>query len=199
MRKRLLTKGLVLAAFLGTFALYGQDRDRDGDRDRERYPDRLARLEPGTVIPVRLNESIDVDRGNNRVYTGVVDRDVRGERGRVAIPRGSRAELIVRVAKDNDLILDLESISVEGQRYAVRSEPNRVESQREGGIVGDIVGAINGGVARGRAVRIPRDSVVTFNLQRALDIGVADRGVDREGHHYHDYYDRDRSDRDRNR
>jgi hypothetical protein len=49
--------------------------------------------------------------------------------------------------------------------------------------------AINGGEARGRAVRVPRDAVVTFRLQRALDMGVADRGSMRDGRHYHDYYD----------
>jgi hypothetical protein len=44
-------------------------------------------------------------------------------------------------------------------------------------------------------VRIPRDTPLSFRLDRPLDIGVADRGVTREGRHYHDYYD-DRKDRD---
>jgi len=151
-----------------------------------------TRLQPGTVIPVRVNESIDVERKDNRVYRGIVDQDVRGDNGRMAIPRGSTAELIVRVARDNDLILDLESVTVNGQRYAMRSEPNRVESQRDNSLVGAIVGAVNGGQATGRAVRIPRDSVVTFRLGQAIDMGVADQGVEREGHHYHDWYDHDR-------
>ncbi|HTS29451.1 MAG TPA: hypothetical protein VMH81_26460 [Bryobacteraceae bacterium] len=159
-----------------------QDRDRDryGDRDR------MTRLEPGTVIPVRLNETIDVDRRDNRVYYGIVDQDVRGENGRLAIPRGSNAELMVRVAPDNDLILDLESVNVEGRRYGIRTDPNRVESQRDNSLVGAIVGAISGGQARGRAVHVPRGSVVTFRLERPLEMGVADRGYDRDGHHYHD-------------
>jgi hypothetical protein len=167
-----------------------QDRDRDRDRENgDRY--RMTRLEPGTVIPVRVNETIDVEQRDNRVYYGIVDQDVRGDNGRLAIPRGSRAEMIVRVAPDNDLILDLESVAVNGQRYAIRTDPNRYESRRDNSIVGSIVGAINGGQARGRAVRIPRDSVVTFRLERPLEMGVADRGYDRDGRHYHDYDRRD--------
>src|SRR5437867_4072844 len=80
--------------------------------DQNRYGDRggFTRLEPGTVIPVRTNETIDVQRRDNRVYTGIVDQDVWGDNGRLAIPMGSTVELIVRVAPDNDLILDVESV-----------------------------------------------------------------------------------------
>jgi hypothetical protein len=165
------------------------------DRDRDRDGDRSVRLEAGTVIPIRTNAAIDVDKGDNRVYTGTVDQDVRGDNGRLVVPRGSDVELIVRISQNNDLILDLESVTVNGQRYGIRTEPKRIESRRDDSLVGGIVGAINGGEARGRAVRVPRDSVVTFRLQRALDMGVTDRGVTRDGRHYHDYYDQ--RDRDR--
>ena len=191
------SSNLKVAIGLGLFALFislplcpAQDRDQDRDRDRDRDRE-MTRLEPGTVIPIRTNDSIDVERKDNRVYYGTVDQDVRGDNGRIAIPRGSNAELIVRVEADNDLILDVESVSVNGERYAVRTDPNRVESQRDYGIVGAIEGAINGGQVRGRAVRIPRDSVVTFRLERPLAMGVTDRGVKRDGYHYHDWYDRD--------
>ena len=185
--------GLFLIPIVG----FGQDRDRE---DRDRYWDRergmYTRIEPGTTVPVRLNESIDVERNDNRVYHGAVDTDVRGENGRIAIPRGSDAELMVRVAPDNDLVVDLESVVVNGQRYAIRTDPNRYESRRDNSLVGGIVGAVTGAQVRGRAVRIPRDAVVTFRLERPLEMGVEDRGITREGYHYHDWYDRDR-DRDR--
>ncbi len=185
LRSRYCTAIAVLA--LGFIpALHAQDRDRYGDRDRGRF----TRLEPGTTIAVRTTEGIDSDRSDNRVFRAVVDQNVRGENGRLAIPRGATVELMVRVARDNDLILDLESVTVDGRRYATQTDPNRVESQRDNSIVGAIIGAINGGEARGRAVRIPRDSVVTFRLGQPLTMGVADRGVDRDGYHYHDYYDR---------
>jgi hypothetical protein len=163
----------------------------------------VTRLEPGTVIPVRTNDAIDVDRQDSRVYTGIVDQDVRGTDSRVVVRRGSPVELFVRVVRDNDLILDLESVVANGVRYAVKTDPNRVESRRDDSIVGAIVGAIRGGQARGRAVRIPRNSVVSFRLERPLDVGVPDRGVTRDGRHYHDDdHDRDHErdhDRDHDR
>ncbi len=177
---------MLALGFLPAVSAQDRDRDRDWDRDRGRF----TRLGPGTTIPVRTTEGIDVERTDNRVFRGIVDQDVRGENGRLAIPRGATVELIVRVARDNDLVLDLESVTVNGQRYAIQTDPNRVESRRDDSIVGTILGAINGGEARGRTVRIPRDSVVTFRLGQPLTMGVADRGIDRDGYHYHDYYDR---------
>ena len=164
-------------------ALHAQDHDRYWDHDRNQF----TRLEPGTVIAVRTDQPINVERTDNRVFGGIVDQDVRGENGRLAIPRGSHVELIVRVARDNDLMLDIDSVTVNGQRYAIRTDPNRVESQRDNSVVGSILGAINGGEVRGRAVRLPQGSLVTFRLDQPLDMGVADRGVDRGGYHYHEY------------
>jgi len=165
-----------------------QDRDRDYDRDRRDDGDRITRIQPGTNVTVRTDQTIDVDRRDNRVYTAIVDQDVRGANGRLAIPRGATAELIVRVAGDNDLVLDLESVTVNGQRYALRTDANRIESQRDNSLVGSIVGALNGGQVRGRAVRVPGGSLLTFRIDRPLDMGVADRGIIRDGRHYHDYY-----------
>ena len=166
-----------------------QDRYEGRDQYRNRDSDMITRLEPGTIVVVRTNEAIDVERKDNRIYNGVVDQDVRGSNGRLAIPRGANVELIVRVERDNDLILDMESVVVNGQRYAIRTETNRVESQRDDSLIGGIIGAISGSEPPGRAVRIRRDSVVTFRLQRPLEMGVADRGITRDGRHYHDYYD----------
>jgi hypothetical protein len=189
-RRRGTALGILFASAVGFATLASaQDRDRDRDRDQDRDRDyRVRTLDPGTVIPVRLNESIDVDKGDNRVYMGNVDQDVRNDNGRMVIPRGANVELMVRYTRDNDLILDMESITVNGQRYAIRTEPKRMESRHDDSLVGSIVGAINGGEARGRAVRVPRDTVVTFRLTRPLDVGVDDRGVDRDGRHYHDWY-----------
>jgi len=187
-----------LAMMILASGAWAQDRDRMRDADRywDREHNRYTRLLPGTSVVVRPNEAIDVERKDNRVYRGIVDQDVRGDNGQLAIPRGSPVELIVRVAPDNDLVLDLESVTVNGERYAIKADANRVQSARDQSLVGAIVGAINGGEARGRAIRIPRDTALSFRIDRTLEIGVADEGVEREGHHYHDWYDRDR-DRDR--
>lgn len=175
--------GVALLSFCAVPRATAQDRDKDRDRGR------FTRIPPGMSIPVRLTETVDADRRDDRVYRGAVDQDIRGENGQLAIPRGSTAELIVRVASDNDLILDLESITVNGERYAIKTDPNRIESKRDDSLVGAIVGAISGGQIRGRAVRVPRDTVLTFRMERPLDIGVADRGSDRDGRHFHDYRD----------
>jgi hypothetical protein len=137
-----------------------------------------------------------VERSDYRIYNGIVDRDVRGDDGRLAIPRGSKVELIVRTNSQNDLIIDLESVVANGQRYAIKTDAKRIESQPNDDVVGDLVGAITGGQGRGRAVSVPRDSVVTFRVLRPLEMGVPDRGLMRDGRHYHDYYREDRG-RDR--
>ena len=186
---------VILALCLSPVAS-AQNRDRTRDRDRNRDSESFTLLERGTVIPVRTMEAIDVQRSDNRIYTGVVDRDVRGDDDRLAIPRDSKVELIVRATSDNTLIIDLESVVANGQRYAIKTDAKRIESQRDDSLIGGIVGAISGGEGRGRAVKVPRDSVVTFRVQRALEMGVPDRGSTRDGRHYHDY---DRDDRDRNR
>jgi hypothetical protein len=176
------TTAFVLS--LSAPALFAQDRDRhDGDRDRER----VEKIEPGTTIAVRTTEPIDVEHRDSRVYRGVVDREVRGENGRLAIPRGAAVELIVRVAPDNDLILDLESVIVDGDRYGVKADADRVESRKEDSLVGAILGAVAGVEVRGRAVRVPRDSVLSFRIDRPMWIGAPGH----DEHRDHDDHDRD--------
>ena len=73
-----------LAALWMLPAALGQqdpDRDRDShrDRDRDQDRDRSTRIETGTNLAVRTNQSIDSDRRDYQVYTGVVDEDVRGD------------------------------------------------------------------------------------------------------------------------
>jgi hypothetical protein len=181
--------------------------------------DRLSRIEPGTYVQVQTNQRIDSNRADGRVFNGVVAEDVWDDYSRLAvpaIPRGSPVELIVRSARDNDLILDLESVDAHGQRYAVSATPQRVEAGQGhvsgdrvapfvggGAIVGSIIGALAGGgkgaaigaaagaatglgfAYQGKSVRIPEGSILTFRLERGLDIGVPDQGVRRDNGHYH--------------
>lgn len=188
-------------------------------------PRGFTRIEPGTNITIRTFQRIDSDRRDDRVYTAAVDEDVWGVNGRLAIPRGSPVELMVREAPDRDLILDLESVTVNGQRYALETESERIESQRGpglganhgtaehvggGAVLGAIIGAIAGGgkgaaigagagaaagagvevITRGRSVRVPAESLLTFRIERPLTVGVPDRGEDRDGFHFHNRYDR---------
>src|SRR5262245_7158091 len=85
----------------------------------------LARIEAGTEIAVRTTEPIDVRSLDGRIYSGVVDQDVlESSTGRIAIPAGSAVELEAR-GEGGDLILDLDSMMVNGRRYAVRAGAER--------------------------------------------------------------------------
>jgi len=72
-----------------------------------------------------------------------------------------------------------------------------------GGGKGAAIGALAGGAAgagaqtvtRGRSVRVPAETVLTFRLDEAFQLAVdpyrEDRGYDENGYHYHnDYYNR---------
>jgi hypothetical protein len=196
------------------FALYYRASGANWDNRQRRF----SRLNPGTVVPIRTDQFINSERSDGRIYTGTVADDIVDDNGRLAIPRGSTAELIVRVARDNDLILDLDSITVHGERYAVSVGAARVQSRASvganrrtgefvggGAVLGTIIGALAGGgegaaigaaagaaggagaeiATSGRVVRITAESVLTFRLERPLEMGVPDSGLDREGVHYH--------------
>ena len=167
----------------------------------------VTHIDPGTLITVRTSETIDERASDGRIYAGVVEQDVTDGAGRLVIPRSSPVELMVRGASGGDLILDLESVVVNGERYAVRAEANRVDAPPEqsndshrtaiyaGGGKGAAIGAAAGAAAgagagiltHGSEVRVPSETLLTFRLQRGLDMGVVDQGFDRDQHHYHRY------------
>jgi hypothetical protein len=136
------------------------------------------------------------------------------------------AELIVRNIGRDERAVDLESIDVNGRRYAIDSEtrvPERQgfgENRRTGKYVGGgtmlgtIVGAIAGGgkgAAAGAAagagtqvatrvsvVWVPSESILTFRLNQPLRVvNGPDNGYMRDGRHYHNDYDKYDPDRDR--
>src|SRR5688572_1671027 len=80
----------------------------------------------GTTVQVRTTEPIDSQTMDGRIYRGVVESDVRDAQGNLAIPRGATAELVVRRDPDNDLVLDLDSVTVHGRRYGVDATRNRI-------------------------------------------------------------------------
>jgi len=121
----------------------------------------------GTAIPVRTNDAIDArDASDGRVYSGVVDRDVLDENNRVAIPRGSDIELMVRDLGHHRLALDLDAVVVNGKRYSVTTyDVTRDGDQKDGvganrrtgkfvgggALFGTILGAVAGG-GKGAAI-----------------------------------------------
>jgi len=208
----------VLMTILGT-SLPGYAQNWRDPQFWNTRGNRLSRIEPGTYVQVRTSQRIDSNRADGRVFYGVVNQDVWDDYSRLAvpaIPRGSRVELIVRSARDGDLILDMESVEAYGQRYALSARPQRVESGPGrvsgdqvapfvggGAIVGSIIGALAGGgkgaaiggaagaatglglAYRGKSVGVPAGSLLTFRLERGLDIGVPDQGLRRNNGHYH--------------
>jgi len=181
---------------------------------------RLSRIEAGTFIQVRTTANITSDRADGRIFSGVVNEDVWDDYRRLAvpaIPRGSPVELIVRTARDGDLIVDLESVIAHGQRYAVAADAQRIDAggghpgDRSaeyiggGALLGTVIGAIAGGgkgaaigaaagaatglglAYHGRSISVPAGSILTFQLARSVDMGVRDEGYRRNRYHYHQY------------
>jgi hypothetical protein len=180
----------------------------------------------GTSIQVRTTEPIDAQSVDGRIYTGTVENDVRDTQGRLAIPSGATAELVVRRGPDDELVLDLDSVTVNGRRYGLDATRNPVgtagDAVRNSGIgankdtaihvgggallgailgaaigggdaaaAGAVVGAAGGAAAqiltKGRRVRVPGETLLTYRLQSDLNLDARDTGYEREGHHYHRY------------
>jgi hypothetical protein len=130
----------------------------------------VDRVPAGSEIVVRTNETVDAKHpSDSRIYTAVVDRDVTDRSGRVVIPRGSDANLIMRDASSSEIVLDLDSVMVNGQRYTVNTSSETVSSEGQsrkegvgvnertgkyvggGALIGSIIGAIAGG-GKGAAI-----------------------------------------------
>lgn len=128
-------------------------------------------LYSGTTVPVRTTQEINVNNVDGQVFSAVVDEDVLDSNGRVAIPQGATAELIVRKSENNDLMVDLDSVTVNGQRFAVGADQSTVGTSGtlEGGaktigknkktatyigggaLLGAVIGAVAGG-GKGAAI-----------------------------------------------
>ena len=124
-------------------------------------------LQSGTEIKVRTDEAINAtvsDVGHD--YPAVVSQDVLDAIGNVAVPRGSRAMLtLVRGENQDEVALDLRSITANGRTYAVDANPesagttstglgkNKRTGEYVGGgaLAGTVIGAIAGG-AKGAAI-----------------------------------------------
>jgi len=117
-------------------------------------------IDTGTAISVRTSEEIDAKDSDGRVFLGVVDQDVLNRNQSVAIPRGSPVELLVRSTGNNEMALDLDTITVRGQRYGLDTADSVVSSERADGVgankrtgefvgggalIGAVIGAITGG------------------------------------------------------
>ncbi len=123
-------------------------------------------IDAGSSILVRTNESIDVRNSDGRIFSGTVYRDVMDRNGMVVVPQGSPVELLVKSTSRRELLLDLDSLTVNGQRYAVSAYAATSDASGRDGIgknartgefvgggalLGTIIGAIAGG-GKGAAI-----------------------------------------------
>jgi len=119
-----------------------------------------GRIDSGTTVMVRTNESIDAKESDGRVFTGTVAQDVLNRAGTIVIPKGSDVEMIVKNTSNDDIALDLQSVMVNGERYSVETSDQVVTGDRKEGIGtnkrtgkyvggGALLGAVIGAVAGG--------------------------------------------------
>jgi len=117
------------------------------------------RLAAGTMIAVRNEETIDSGKAvEGQVYAAEVTHDVADAAGDVVIPRGSNAQIVIRSATKggkirgaSDLVLDLSSVSVEGQQYQL-STADLEQKGRDGVGANKRTGLFTGGGAAAGAI-----------------------------------------------
>ncbi len=129
-----------------------------------------ATIDADTTFVVRTTQAIDVKNADGLVFTGTIEEDVLDRNGEVAVPEGSTVELLAR--KDGDeMTLDLDSVTVNGERYAVLADTSTVGTSGQlengvrtiganrdtatyiggGALLGTIIGAVTGG-GKGAAI-----------------------------------------------
>lgn len=165
----------------------------------------------GTKVAVRTEDTIDSGKAaEGQTYAAEVADDVLDADGNVVIPHGSNAQIVIRSASKggkirgaSDLVLDLQSVSVEGQEYLVSTVDlqekgrngvgkNKRTAEMTGGgaALGAIIGAIAGGgkgaaigagagagggaltqvLTKGGSIKVPSETVLTFQLDKPVKI-----------------------------
>jgi hypothetical protein len=165
----------------------------------------------GTKVSVRTEDTINsANAAEGQTYPAEITDAVPDANGDVVIPRGSNAQIVIRSASRggrfrgaSDLVLDLQSVSVEGQEYTLSTTDVR-EAGRQGigknkrtaefagggAALGAIIGALAGGgkgaaigagagagggaltqiLTKGGSIRVPAETVLTFQLDRPVRI-----------------------------
>jgi hypothetical protein len=116
----------------------------------------VSRITPGTVMTVRTDGLIDPHRFGS-VYQATVAQDVFDRDGRVAIPRGSLMQMIVRETPDGGMALGVDSIVVDGQPYSLQAGPAMIGQGPSPGLGEEIL-------VRGPRLYVPPDTLLTFQI-----------------------------------
>jgi hypothetical protein len=140
---------------------------RAASNRRSEAPPRGRTLEApaGTELVVRTVETIDSKTaGADQIFSAIVEQSVTDVSGRVIIPESSSAQLMIRnvtaggATGSPEILLDVESLTVDGRKYLVSTTDLEQDSDRGigtnsrtaktvggGAAVGTIIGAIAGG------------------------------------------------------
>jgi len=125
----------------------------------------------GTELVVRTVERIDSKTaGADQIFSAIIEQAVTDASGRVIIPESSSAQLMIRnvsaggATGSPEMLLDVQSITVDGRKYLVSTTDLEQDSDRGigankrtaatiggGAAVGTIIGAIAGG-GKGAAI-----------------------------------------------
>jgi hypothetical protein len=165
----------------------------------------------GTTLEVRNDQTIDAQTAEpGQAFSGTVVNTIVDTDGKVAIPAGSRATLVVRNASEqgklegrSGLEVDVASVEIGGRRYRMETS-NYVEQGKQGlgknkrtaiftgggTALGTILGAVAGGgkgaaigalsgaaagvatqgITRGKAARVPAETVMRFRLEAPIRV-----------------------------
>jgi hypothetical protein len=120
---------------------------------------KLETLPGGTEVVVRTNEAINSQSAKeNQAFAAQVDQDVMGGSNNVVVPKGSPVELVIRkvsqgsVTGSPDMMLDVQSVTVGGQRYLVSTADLQQKSDTGIGANKRTAEAVGGGAALGAIV-----------------------------------------------
>jgi uncharacterized protein YcfJ len=140
-------------------------RQAERANPRELSDGRSLEAPAGTELVVRTSDTIDSrDAGTQQTFAAVVEQEVTNASGRVIIPERSGAQLIIRRVSSGgatgspEMVLDIQSITVDGRAYLVSTTDLTLESDTGigqnrrtaetvggGALLGTIIGAIAGG------------------------------------------------------
>jgi hypothetical protein len=132
----------------------------------------------GTELVVRTVETIDSRHvGADQSFAAIVEHQISDASGRVIIPARSSAQLVIRhlwsgdTAGSPEMVLDVQSITVDGRRYTVAGA---VVSRRQGAAIGLLIGAADGAATQmltnGRDVKVPAETVLRFLLDKPVTL-----------------------------
>jgi hypothetical protein len=145
----------------------------------------MMTIPSGTALVVRTTEDIDSRiAGDRQTFSAVVDRDLMaGDSAEaIAIPKSSPVDLAIRnlpssgTAGTPNLALDIDAITINGDRYVVSRTSTPAKGQRQGndqgsqsksaaangGVVGEATSGAPGVSTKGTQVQVPADTVLTF-------------------------------------